>query len=56
LGYLLQNHQYIEVKTSPTFPDFPVIEGVSQFLAMSLTEGTSIALRAFRRWLRDNIV
>jgi Uma2 family endonuclease len=54
--YLLQNNQYFESKISLNFPDFPVIEGVSRFLTMSLTEGTSVALRAFRQWVGNNII
>jgi Uma2 family endonuclease len=54
--YLLQDHQYVESPTSPTFPNFPIIEGISQFLEMSLAEGTSVALRAFRQWVRNSLM
>lgn len=53
--YLLQNSQYIESPISLTFPTFPVIEEISQFLEMSLTEGTSVALRAFCQWVRNYV-
>jgi hypothetical protein len=46
---------YIESSISPTFPNFPVIEGISQFAMMSLTDGSSLALRSFRQWVREKI-
>ncbi|MCP2727077.1 Uma2 family endonuclease [Limnofasciculus baicalensis] len=52
---LLEAGEYIESSFSPTFPDFPLIEGVSQFVQMSLTQGSSAALRAFRKWVRERI-
>lgn len=51
--YVLQAGKYVESQTSPTFPNFPVIEGISRFLEMSRTTGTSQALRAFRKWVRE---
>lgn len=53
--YVLQNGEYIQSKISPIFPNFPVIEGISQFVEMSRRTGTSAALRAFRKWVRDRI-
>ena len=52
---VLGDEEYIESQTSPTFPNFPVIEGISQFVEMSRTAGTSAALRAFRKWVRERI-
>jgi Uma2 family endonuclease len=52
---LLQIEQYVKSQTSPTFPNFPVIEGISLFLEMSRTTGTTPALRAFRKWVREQI-
>ena len=51
--YVLREGKYVESQTSPTFPNLPVIEGLSQFLEMSRTVGTSSALRAFRKWVRE---
>ncbi|NET03530.1 MAG: Uma2 family endonuclease [Symploca sp. SIO2B6] len=51
--YVLQSGKYVESTMSPTFPDFPVIEGISQFLKMGRLSGTSQALRAFRLWVRE---
>jgi Uma2 family endonuclease len=52
---LLRNGQYIESQASLTFPDFPVIEGISRFLEMSQTAGTRLALKAFRQWVREQL-
>ncbi len=52
---VLQAGEYVESDSSPTFPDFPIIEGVDRFVKMSLTEGSSAALRAFRKWVRERI-
>jgi Uma2 family endonuclease len=51
----LPERDYVEVSSSPTFPDFPIVEGVSRFIEMSLLQGSSVALRAFRQWVRENI-
>jgi molybdopterin-guanine dinucleotide biosynthesis protein len=50
-----QDLDYVEASSSPTFPDFAIVEGFSQFIAMSLVQGSSVALRAFRRWVREQI-
>ena len=52
---LLQGREYVESDSSSTFPDFPIVEGVSQFVEMSLVQGSSVALRAFRKWVREKI-
>jgi Uma2 family endonuclease len=52
---LLQGGEYVESAVSPNFPNFPIIDGVSQFVQISLTEGSSVALRAFRQWVRERI-
>jgi Uma2 family endonuclease len=52
---ILQDGQYIESQTSLTFPDFPVVEGISRFLEMSRTAGTRPALKAFRQWVREQL-
>jgi Uma2 family endonuclease len=53
--YVLQSGKYAESAISPTFPNFPVIEGISQFLEMGRQSGTSQALRAFRQWVRERV-
>jgi len=49
------NRVYVESQVSPTFPNFPISEGISQFVEMSRTAGTSAALRAFRKWVRERL-
>lgn len=51
--YLLSNGQYIESLISPTFSQIPVIDGLTQHLEMSRIDGTSVTLRAFRKWVRN---
>ena len=53
---LLRGEQYVESETSLSFPDFPVREGISEFVKQSAKVGTSGALRAFRRWVRERLV
>ncbi|MBM0740417.1 Uma2 family endonuclease [Phormidium sp. CLA17] len=50
---VLQDGQYQDVNTSPHFPQFPIIDGISQFLDRSQTEGRSQTLKAFRQWVRE---
>lgn len=52
---LLQNGQYQDANSSPHFPNFSIIDGISQFLDRSQTEGRSPTLKAFRQWVRDQI-
>ncbi|NJR38352.1 MAG: Uma2 family endonuclease [Leptolyngbyaceae cyanobacterium CSU_1_4] len=52
---LLQNGEYVESQTSLTFPNFPVIEGISRFLDFSRTAGTRPALKAFRQWVKEQL-
>lgn len=52
---ILQEGEYVESSFSPTFPNFPIFDGVSQFVKMSLTQGSSAALRVFRKWVRERI-
>jgi Uma2 family endonuclease len=52
---LLQNGEYVESQVSLTFPNFPVIEGISQFLDFSRTAGTRPALKAFRQWVKEQL-
>ena len=50
---LLQNGQYQDASSSPHFPNFPIVDSISQFLARSQTEGRSQTLKAFRQWVRE---
>jgi Uma2 family endonuclease len=51
----LQDGQYQAVNASPHFPDFPIIEGITQFCDRSRTEGRSQTLKAFRQWVRTRM-
>jgi Uma2 family endonuclease len=50
---LLLDGQYQATPSSPHFPNIPVVEGISQFLKRSQSEGRSQALKAFRQWVRE---
>jgi Uma2 family endonuclease len=52
---VLQNRQYIQSQTSPTFPNFPVIDAIPQFVRQSKLEGQSAALKAFRQWVKERV-
>ncbi|HEY9652470.1 MAG TPA: Uma2 family endonuclease [Coleofasciculaceae cyanobacterium] len=53
--HVLREGKYIESEISPTFPELAVIEAISQFVQQSLTMGESPTLRAFRKWVREQI-
>jgi Uma2 family endonuclease len=50
---LLKDGRYQAADSSPHFPNFPIIEGISEFLKRSQSEGRSQALKAFRQWVRE---
>lgn len=52
---ILQGQQYVQSLTSPTFGDFPIIKGITQFAEMSRIKGTSSTLKSFRKWVRVQI-
>jgi Uma2 family endonuclease len=52
---VLQDRKYVESDFSPTFPNLPIIEIISQYVEQSRTQGRSTALRAFRQWAREQI-
>ena len=54
--YILRDGRYVESSNSPTFPNFPVLEGISEFLAMSRTAGTRPSLKAFRTWIGQQLM
>lgn len=53
--HVLQAGRYMESPVSPTFPDLPIVAGMSRFVEMSRTAGTSSTLRAFRQWVREQV-
>ena len=52
---LLREGKYVESKISPTFPSLPIVEIISQFVEQSKITGTSPTLRAFRKWVQEQI-
>jgi Uma2 family endonuclease len=50
---LLRDGQYQDAESSPHFPQFPIIDGISEFVDRSQTVGRSQALKAFRQWVRE---
>ena len=52
---VLQDGKYVESEISPTFPNLPIIEAISQYCEQSQRAGTSQNLRLFRKWVKDQI-
>lgn len=52
---LLQGEQYVKPQTSPTFPNFAVIDIIPRFVEMARTTGMSSALKEFRKWVKEQI-
>jgi len=52
---VLQDGQYVESDSSPTFPDIPIIELVNRYVHQSQVSGGSQAIQAFKTWVRDNL-
>ncbi|MGL5058741.1 MAG: Uma2 family endonuclease [Microcoleus sp.] len=53
---VLQDGKYVASATSPTFPNLPIVEIISEYCDRSQTVGTSRTLKAFRKWVREQIV
>jgi Uma2 family endonuclease len=53
--FVLRSGEYVPVDTSPTFPNLPVVEKISEYLKISQTEGAGAARRAFRQWVREQL-
>ncbi|MGJ5676038.1 MAG: Uma2 family endonuclease [Nostochopsis sp.] len=52
---LLEGDEYVKSETSLIFSSFPVMDEIPRFLEIARTTGTSLALRAFRKWVREYI-
>ncbi|QSJ20901.1 Uma2 family endonuclease [Nostoc sp. UHCC 0702] len=52
---LLQGEHYVNSQTSPTFPNFAVIDIIPRFVEMARTTGMSSALKEFRKWVKEQI-
>ena len=53
--YLLQEGKYIESDRSPSFPDFPIVDVIPQYIDRSNTQGRSPTIRAFRAWVKEQL-
>jgi Uma2 family endonuclease len=51
---ILTQGQYVESSTSLAFPDFPVVDGISLFLARSTETLMSELRKEFRQWVKQN--
>ncbi|BAZ10956.1 hypothetical protein NIES4071_27800 [Calothrix sp. NIES-4071] len=52
---LLQAGSYVESQQSLNFPSLPLIEIIPQYLEQSKTAGRNATLKAFRRWVQQQI-
>lgn len=52
---LLEGTSYIESKTSPNFPNLPIKELVERYVEQTLAEGRSQAVKALRKWIKENM-
>ena len=53
--YILRDGEYVESELSPIFGDIPIRDVIPQFLEMSLSQGRSTAMKAFRVWMQENL-
>ena len=52
---LLVNGEYIESQTSANFSEFPLLEVIPQYLTQCRTEGRNKGMKAFRKWVREQL-
>lgn len=53
--HALQNGKYVKVKFSPTFPNFPLVDAIPQYLSQVKAEGRNKTMKVFREWVRKQI-
>jgi Uma2 family endonuclease len=53
--YILCDGEYVESQLSPIFGNLPIRDVIPQFLEMSLSQGRSKAMKAFRLWMQENL-
>jgi len=51
--YILCDGEYIESELSPIFGNIPIRDVIPQFVELSLKEGRSSAIKAFRTWIKQ---
>jgi Uma2 family endonuclease len=52
---ILRNGKYVQSSDSPTFPDWSIVEIVTEYVELARSIGRSPALRAFRQLVRQQI-
>jgi Uma2 family endonuclease len=53
--YLLENGKYVRSDESATFPNWPIVAIVAEYVEISRSKGRSPALRSFRQWVKEQI-
>ena len=53
--YILRDGDYVESQLSPIYGDIPIRDVIPQFLEISLSQGRSKAMKAFRLWMQENL-
>jgi Uma2 family endonuclease len=53
---ILQEGSYVSVAESPNFRGFALVEVLPQYLAESKTVGRNKVLKAFRRWVQEQVL
>ncbi|MBD2615505.1 Uma2 family endonuclease [Nostoc punctiforme FACHB-252] len=53
---ILQDGHYVESGQSLNFPLFPLTETIPQYLEQSATAGRNVTLKAFRAWIKKQIL
>jgi len=53
---VLRDSNYVDINVSPTFPNFPLLEVIPQFIKRSQTEVMSSVRRAFQQWVREELI
>ena len=52
---VLQGNIYLEVESSPTFPNLPLKEVIPQYLEQVKVRGRNKTMKAFRAWVREQV-
>jgi len=52
---VLRERNYVDANGSPTFPNFPLVEVIPQFIKRGETEVMSSVRRAFQEWVRERL-
>jgi Uma2 family endonuclease len=52
---VLQNSRYVTSATSIHFPQFPLVEAISQYVKQSQSVGRNATMKAFRAWVRSQL-